>query len=201
MTDAVLVIDDPLVAATALDPLRGRILAALAEPGSATTVAHTLGLPRQQVNYHLRALETHGLVRVVEHRQRRGLTERVVQSVADSFLVAPAVLGEVAPRPERLDRLSTSYLIALGARLVSELTTLARAAAKASKTLPTLAIDTELRFANPVDRAAFSAELTTAITTLAARYHDENSAGGRWHRVIVACHPSPAPRQHTEENP
>ena len=49
-------------AAAALDPIRFRVLAVLAEPGSATTVARAPGLPRQQVNYHLRALEARGLV-------------------------------------------------------------------------------------------------------------------------------------------
>ena len=60
------VIDQPAAAVAALDPVRGRILAELAEPGSASTVAAALGLPRQQVNYHLRTLEQHGLVALVE---------------------------------------------------------------------------------------------------------------------------------------
>ena len=57
------VIDDPGAAAVALDPVRARLLAALAEPGSAATLAVKTGLTRQKVNYHLRALEAHGLVR------------------------------------------------------------------------------------------------------------------------------------------
>ena len=55
-------------AAAALDPIRSRVLAVLAEPGSATTVARALGLPRQKVNYHLRALEARGLVTLVTVR-------------------------------------------------------------------------------------------------------------------------------------
>ncbi|MEA5119423.1 MAG: helix-turn-helix domain-containing protein, partial [Propionicimonas sp.] len=46
----------------ALDPIRAAILNALTEPGSATTIAAAVGLTRQKVNYHLRALEAHGLV-------------------------------------------------------------------------------------------------------------------------------------------
>ena len=61
------VIEDPGAAAAILDPVRGAILAALAEPGSATTVARRLDLPRQKVNYHVRALEQHDLVKLVEH--------------------------------------------------------------------------------------------------------------------------------------
>ena len=68
------VIDEPAAAAAALDPLRARLLAALAEPGSASTLAGQVGLTRQKVNYHLRTLEEHGLVREVGRRAKRGLT-------------------------------------------------------------------------------------------------------------------------------
>ncbi|MEL7155773.1 MAG: helix-turn-helix domain-containing protein, partial [Actinomycetota bacterium] len=51
------VIEEPSVAAAVLDPLRAEVLAALAEPGSASTVAEALGQPRQKINYHVRALE------------------------------------------------------------------------------------------------------------------------------------------------
>ncbi|HOT81538.1 MAG TPA: helix-turn-helix domain-containing protein, partial [Microthrixaceae bacterium] len=55
------VIDDPLAAIAALDPVRARILGQLVEPGSATTLATDLGLTRQKANYHLRVLEAQGL--------------------------------------------------------------------------------------------------------------------------------------------
>ncbi|MCA8947892.1 MAG: helix-turn-helix domain-containing protein, partial [Planctomycetes bacterium] len=51
------VIEDPAAAAVALEPGRGQLLAALAEPASAAVLAQRLGKPRQKVNYHLRALE------------------------------------------------------------------------------------------------------------------------------------------------
>ena len=61
------VIDDPAAAVVALDPVRARLLAELvAEPASAAALAERVGLARQKVNYHLRTLEAHGLVRVVE---------------------------------------------------------------------------------------------------------------------------------------
>jgi hypothetical protein len=42
------------------------------------------------------------------------------------------------------------------------------------------------------DRASFTRELTEAVTTLAARYHDETAPQGRRHRLVVTAHPSPA---------
>jgi DNA-binding transcriptional ArsR family regulator len=185
------VIDLPATAASVLDPLRARVLAALAEPGSATTVAASLGLSRQVVNYHLRALEAHGLLTLVEERPRRGLTERVVQATARGYVVSPSVLGPLAADPDRSDRLSARYLMALAARIVREVAELAAAADRASKTLPTLAIDADIRFASAHDRAAFTADLADAVRQLAARYHDEQARGGRWHRLVVAAYPKP----------
>jgi predicted ArsR family transcriptional regulator len=60
------VIDDPAAATVALEPVRNRLLSELAAPASAATLAARVGLARQKVNYHLHALEAHGLV-VVAH--------------------------------------------------------------------------------------------------------------------------------------
>src|SRR5262245_31960411 len=68
------VIDDPAAATVALEPVRSRLLAELAQPASAATLATRLGVARQKVNYHLRTLEAHGLVRVAEKRRWGGLT-------------------------------------------------------------------------------------------------------------------------------
>ena len=73
----VAVIEDPFAAMAALDPIRARLLAELLEPASAATLAARVGLPRQKVNYHLRALEHHKLVEPAEERRWGGLTERV----------------------------------------------------------------------------------------------------------------------------
>jgi DNA-binding transcriptional ArsR family regulator len=188
----VAVIDDPAVAAALLDPKRARVLAALETPGSATTVAAALGLARQQVNYHLRALEAQGLVVELGTRQRRGLTERVVRATAQGYVVSPAVLGTLAADPSRTDRLSARYLIALAARVVREVGGLIRAATDAGRQLPTLSLDTDLRFASAADRAAFAAELAERVRALAARYHDEIAPDGRWHRLVVAAYPKPS---------
>lgn len=184
-------IDKPAVAVAALDPVRAKVLAALAEPGSATTLASALGESRQKINYHLRTLENHGLVRLLEERPRRGLTERVVLASARSYVLSPTVLGENAADPARTDRLSSRYLIAVAARLVREVAALARSAEKARRPLATLSIDTEIRFGSAAARAAFTEELSAAVTGLAALYHDETTPGGRWHRVVVAAHPRP----------
>ena len=188
----VLVIDDPAAATVALDPVRSRLLAELAEPASAATLAHRLGIPRQKVNYHLRTLEQHRLVRVAEKRKWGGLTERLLVATATSYIVSPGAMGRVAIDPARsADRLSASYLIALGARIVREVSYFLRRSQELDKRLASLSIDTEIRFRSPADRAAFSSELTRAVTALVARYHDELAPGGRSHRLVVVAHPTP----------
>jgi DNA-binding transcriptional ArsR family regulator len=186
------VIDDPAAAVVALDPIRARLLAELAEPGSAATLAPRVGLARQKVNYHLRTLEAHGLVRVAEERRWGGLTERLLVATAASYVVSPAALGEAASDPGRTsDRLSARYLIALAARVVKEVAVLARRAEQADKRLATLGLDAEIRFRSAAERAAFTEDLTAAVTTLVSRYHDAAAPGGRAHRLIVAAHPLP----------
>lgn len=183
------VIDSADTAAVALDPTRARILAALREPGSASTVAEHLGLTRQKANYHLRQLEAHDLVELVEERPRRGLTERIMRASAQAYALSPDVLGEPSPREEPADRLSSSYLLATASELIRDVSRLARDAARANKDLSTLTIEADVRFASAGDRAEFTRDLTNAVADLAARYHDETAPNGRWHRLVVAAHP------------
>jgi DNA-binding transcriptional ArsR family regulator len=186
------VIDKPKAAALVLDPVKSRILAALATPGSAASLASTVGLSRQKVNYHLRALEEHRLVEPVEERQWGGIKERRLVATAASYVVSPAALGPLAADPARSnDRLSASYLVALAARIVREVGELSLRARKTDKRLATLSLDMVIRFKSPADRAAFSSGLTSAIASLAARYHDGSAPGGRPHRLVVASYPAP----------
>jgi DNA-binding transcriptional ArsR family regulator len=187
------VIDEPAAAVVALDPVRARLLAELAEPGSAATLANRFGLPRQKVNYHLRTLEEHGLVRLAEERRWGGLTERLLVATATSYVVSPAALGEAATDPATSqDRLSARYLIALAARMVREVGLLVRRAGR--QRLATLALDSEISFRSAAERAAFTDELTAAVTRLVARYHDASAPGSRPHRLVVAAHPVPDPK-------
>jgi DNA-binding transcriptional ArsR family regulator len=187
----VTVIDDPAAAEVSLDPVRTLLLAELAKPGSASTLAAKVGLARQKVNYHLRALERHGLVELVEERRKGNMTERVMRATAASYVISPAALAAVAPDPDRSpDQLSALWLLALAARLVKEVGELIGRSKRARRPLATFGMDTEIRFASASDRATFAAELSDAVEALASKYHDEFAAGGRKHRLIVALHPS-----------
>src|SRR5690349_1371082 len=187
----VAVIEDPAAAEACLDPMRARLLAALAEPGSATMLAAKVGLARQKVNYHLRTLEQHGLVELVEERRKGNVTERVMRASALSYVISPAALAAVAPDPSRPpDRLSARWLLALAARTVRDVGALITGATAAGKRVATFAADSTVRFSSAADRAAFAEELTAAVTTLIGKYHDESAPGGREHQIVVAVYPS-----------
>src|SRR6476619_563439 len=136
-------------------------------PASAATLATRVGLARQKVTYHLNTLEAHGLVRLAEERKWGGLTERLLVATAASYVVSPSAMGPVAVDPNReVDRLSASYLIALGARIIREVGEMVRRAKETNKRLATLSVDTVVRFRSPTDRADFTHELSEAIAKL-----------------------------------
>jgi DNA-binding transcriptional ArsR family regulator len=181
------VIESAQAAAVALDPLRARLLGELTLPDSAAGLAARVGIPRQKVNYHLKALEAYGLVELAEERRHGGITERVLQASASAYVVSPAAVTESAADPDaNPDHLSASYLVALAGRLVREVGAMARRAGATGRRLPTLTIDTQIGFRSAADRAAFADDLTAAVLELAARYHHDD---GRMHRLVVAAHP------------
>ncbi len=185
-------IEDPAAAAVALDPVRARLLAELADPASATMLAARVGLARQKVNYHLKTLEQHGLVELVEQRRKGNMTERLLRATALSYVISPVALAAVAPDPARApDRLSARWLLAVAARLVRDVGILLTGAGDAGKRVATFGVDGEVRFATAADRAAFTEELAAAVAGLIGRYHhdDTAAAGGYPYRVVVAVHP------------
>ncbi|MFE5114083.1 ArsR/SmtB family transcription factor [Streptomyces sp. NPDC056663] len=187
------VIEESAAAEASLHPMRSRILASLAEPGSATMLAARLGLPRQKVNYHLKELERHGLVELTEERRKGNVTERVYSATASSYVISPTALAAVSPDPAKApDQLSARWLLALGARLVQEVGSLLTGASKVGRRVATFGIDTEVRFATAADRMAFAEDLTQVVATLVSRYHDEAASEGRNYRMVIGMHQIPA---------
>lgn len=186
-----------------LHPLRRAILEHLREPSSAAGVAQALGLPRQRVNYHVRQLQEEGLLREVGERRRGNLVERLVQATARHYLVAPDIADPGGTADLTRDRFSSTYLTAVVARAVGELSVLRERAAAAGKKLPTLTLQAEIRFARPADQHAFAEELSNAFAELVARYHSGDAPDGRSFRVIVGGYPAlpdtPSPAAGGEE--
>ena len=195
------VVDDAARASTMLHPLRLRILGHLTEPDSSAGVARRLGLPRQVINYHLRQLEDDRLVAQVGERQKRGCIERLMQTVAASYLISPAALGPLAGDPERVgDTVSSTYLMAVAGQVLREVADLRVEADAARKRLPTLTLQAEVRFASPAAQHGFARDLTRELARLVRKYHDERSPSGRRFRVVAGAYPAPRRPTPTRED-
>ena len=184
-------IDDADKALMALDPIKRRLLTALREPGSAASLAKQLALPRQQLGYHLRALEGAGLVQLVEERKRRGFVERILIAAADSFVLDPAMLGS-ASSVDALDRHAAAYLVEAAGTVVRDVSRMRGAAEAAGQRLLTFTIEADVAFAQPQDFEDFSDALAKAVRELAARYAP--GPDRRDYHVMIAAHPAVAGR-------
>src|SRR3954464_13399055 len=187
------IIDDPTRARAALQPIRLRLLHLLERPQSAPQLASAMGMPRQRVLYHLRKLEAQRLVDAHDHGSVGRRIHRSYVRTATSYAIAPKTLGGVAVDPRTVaDAFSSAYLSAIAGRALNDLAALGRAAAARGQRVPTLTLETEVRFASPADQRRFADELTTALSKLAAKYHHADAAQGRTFRVFACGYPAVA---------
>ncbi len=184
------VIRRPVQAAALFQPERSLLLETLSEPGSASSLARRLSLPRQRLNYHVRELEKVGLVELVEERRKGNCIERVVRATARGYVLSPEVLGKLGRTPEEgRDRFSAAYLVSVAGRILKDLAGLMARAASQRKRLATLTIETRIRFASADDRSRFADELSAELARLVAKYHDDSAPGGRWFRLVALSYP------------
>jgi DNA-binding transcriptional ArsR family regulator len=178
-------LDEPDKVRRALSPIRRQLLARLREPRSATQLAAEMDLPRQRVNYHLRALEDAGLLELVEERPRRGCTERILRTKPGALVVDPTVIdGEFTYIH---DQYAAEHLVGVAAATVRDVARMQAAAADQGKRLLTFTVETEVRFAQPGDVHAFTDELAAAVREVVARF---DTPGGRRYRMVAGGHPA-----------
>ena len=186
-------------AASLLHPLRLRLLSLAREPVSATELAHRVGLPRQRVNYHVKALERAGFLRPAERRRRRNLIEHRYVATARSFVLAPELLGPVAADWRAIaDTASADYLLALTEQVHTDVARATAEAAALEQPLVTLSIKSQFRFETPAARAAFAEAVRAALVDVIARHSSPNRlengrpGRGRPYRLVLACYPAPS---------
>jgi len=181
-------LDDLDTALLALAPIRRRILAALTEPASAAGLAEKLGLPRQNIGYHLNALEAAGLVHLAGERRKRGFTERLFVA-AQNYVFDPAML-QAPPDPDAVeaqDRHAADHLISTASTLVRDVARMRQAADTEGARLLTLTVEADVNFATPVDFDVFTEEVSAAVTALARKY---SAPAGRRYRLTAVAHPA-----------
>jgi len=178
-------VEEPEKLRVALSPIRRRLLELLREPSSATQLATVLELPRQRVNYHLRELEKAGLIELVEERQRRGFTERILRAKAATLVVDPAVMGHAFT--EIQDQYAAEHLVDVAAGTVRDVARMQSAADADGKRLLTFTLEAEVRFAEPGDVHRFTDALTEAVRRTIEQFDTES---GRPYRLIAGGHPA-----------
>jgi DNA-binding transcriptional ArsR family regulator len=195
--DQALLLDLPAQVAAAISPLRRQLLEQLVVPGSATEVAERIGLKRQKVNYHLRALETAGLIELVEERPRRGCTERILRTRARRLVVDPQLLERADPgttpasRADLVrDRSSAAYQISAMGQAVRDVAALEQGARAADKRLALATIEADLRFDSPAALSAFADDIAQCIAQLAVKHGARADAtAARPYRLLFAARP------------
>lgn len=187
MAASVRVIRDPQAAAAVLHPVRLRILEHLSAPDSASGVSRRLHIPRQKINYHLRQLEARGLLRLVGERRIGNCTERLLQAVADGFVLSPRMLGGVAADRAMGPAAPATRLLAAAARIEREV---GGTSDDGELTGGVHALEVDVRLPSDEAARAFVSELASLLRTLASRYG--TTAPAPTHRVLVAVHPRPS---------
>jgi DNA-binding transcriptional ArsR family regulator len=166
-----------------LKPRRVEVLRQLGEPRTCTQVAKALGDSPQKVYYHVKRLQTAGLVELVSERRVRGITEGIYCAAAGSYWLSPELVGRIGPRrPE--GHVGLGFLLDLSEELQSDLGHLAAA----DSALPSLGIAGDVHLAAN-EGAAFVADLQEALQGVLTRY--SGSEGHRF-RIALALYPREA---------
>jgi DNA-binding transcriptional ArsR family regulator len=110
--DDELVIDDLETLKVLSDPLRLQLIELMGdEPRTVKQVAQQLDMTPNKLYYHVRLLEDHGLIRVVETRIVSGIVEKHYQTAAKEITVADGLLSISKPEDEgEIDALVSSIL-------------------------------------------------------------------------------------------
>jgi DNA-binding transcriptional ArsR family regulator len=184
----------PSRAGALLHPLRLQILALARQPASAADLAKRLGLPRQRVNYHVRALERAGFLRAAGRRRKRNMIEQRYVATARGFVLSPTLLGPVGADWRDIgDTGSADYLLALAEQLRADVERAAREAG--GERVPIVSLKSQFRFESVAQRTEFAQALREAVVGVIARHAspnrtDDGRAGrGQAHRMVLACYP------------
>jgi DNA-binding transcriptional ArsR family regulator len=189
-------------ASALLHPLRLRVLSLAREPGSAAEFARRLDLPRQRVNYHVRALERAGFLRPAGRVRKRNLVEQRYVATARAYVLSPGLLGPVAADWRQIgDTASTDYLLALAEQIRTDIGQAAGDAEAEGKKIATLSLKSQFRFDSPAQRTEFANAVRQALVDVIARHSSPNRlengrpGKGRPFRLVLACYPISAGEQ------
>jgi len=180
----VLFIDDVEQAAVLLKPARIEVLRRMAEETTCTELAAILDTTPQKVHYHVKALESAGLVDRVDERRVRGIVEGIYRARARSYWLSPRLVGRLGGSRDAVADASLAYVIQLAEEVQEDIAALA--STRDAESTPSLGLDAQIVLRDPDERSAFLRDVQRAFTRLAEKY---GGTKGDAYRIALACYP------------
>jgi len=183
----VLYVDDVEQAAVLLKPARLEILQRMAEETTCTQLADVLGSTPQRVHYHVKALESAGLVERVAERRVKGIVEGIYRARARSYWMSPRLVHQLGGERKTRDHTALGYLFSLAEEVQEEVGRLSTLEGD----VPSLALSANVELKDGARRAAFMSDVQEAFEAIARKY---GATGKRTKadpfRVVLACYPT-----------
>jgi DNA-binding transcriptional ArsR family regulator len=186
----VLYVEAASQAGALLHPLRIEVLKKLAEPKSCPELARELDETTQKVYYHVKILETAGLVEKVEERRVRGIMEGLYRARAKSYWLSPSLAGKAGGAARARDHLSLGFLLSLAEEIHEDVARLGERTGE-GETVPSLGLSLSIELAGNQSRARFLQELKETFQALAKKYAARRGDSSEAFQLSVVCYPRP----------
>lgn len=184
----VLYVEVAAQAGALLHPLRIEVLKKLAEPRSCPDLAKELGETSQKIYYHVKILESAGLIEKVEERRVRGIMEGLYRARAKSYWLSPSLVGKVGSADRARDQMSLGFVLSLAEEIQKDVARLGERTGE-SEAVPSLGLSLQIELASAGERARFLTELRETLQDLVMKYAAKGSAPGDKFQVSLVCYP------------
>jgi DNA-binding transcriptional ArsR family regulator len=176
-----------------LHPLRIEVLKKLAEARSCPELAKELGETTQKIYYHVKILESAGLIEKVDERRVRGIMEGIYRARAKSYWLSPSLAGRVGGPSRARDQMSLGFLLNLAQEIHADVARLGERS-ESDEGVSSLGLSFQIELENAGARARFLEELQETFQSLAKKYAAFDSTNGQGFQVSLVCYPLPERR-------
>lgn len=172
-----------------LKPQRLEILKRLAEPRTCPELAAIFDDSPQKIYYHVKALESAGLVDKIAERRVRGAVEGIYQARARSYWLAPSLVGQIGSPALARDQASLRVLLALAEDVIDDVGKLGERSG-VGEGVPSLSMSAQIHLPDSKRRAEFMRELQAAFQDIARKYSiDDAGDQPSSFRLVMLCYP------------
>jgi DNA-binding transcriptional ArsR family regulator len=188
----VLYIEDVDQAAALLKPQRIEMLKLMDRPRTCPELGKIFGETPQKIYYHIKALQSAGLVEQVGERRVRGTVEGSYQARARAYWLASDLVGQVGGAGIAQDQVSLRHLLSLTEEMRSDIGHLAQ---QVGRDIPSLGLSLHVELDDEARRAEFMADVQHMARILAHKYGATSGGDGDEQpprplfRLVLACYP------------